>query len=378
MTWSRVIFCSRAVIPGPSAESLHVVQCCNGLAANGVDVTLVKPVKFWRPATWRHDLAGFYGLPVRFHVRRLLELPRCSLLFDSRIVGAAARSGALLYTRYLRLVREALRRRMPFVAEIHGEEDARELNLALRGIDAGLCRGIVVITEGVKQYLCRHDRRFERYLLVAPDAVDPARFDGLLSPSEPLSVGYVGSLYPGKGMEIIAPLASEIPEVEIHVYGGSPAHVASWKQRCAGARNLHFHGYVRPSEIRHCFGRFHVGLLPNQPRVVMAHGSDIGEYTSPMKLFEYMAAGRVVVASDLPVLREIIRHDENGVLVAHDDPRAWAAAIRRLSKDRALGERLAAKARDEAAHLYSYATRFERILTHIEKTTRELAGHGLQ
>jgi len=67
-------------------------------------------------------------------------------------------------------------------------------------------------------------------------------------------------------------------------------------------------------------------------------------FTSPLKLFEAMASGRPVIASDLPSIREILTHDENALLVPPGNAHALAAAIERLLSDSALSARLAARA----------------------------------
>jgi glycosyltransferase involved in cell wall biosynthesis len=79
-----------------------------------------------------------------------------------------------------------------------------------------------------------------------------------------------------------------------------------------------------------------------------------------LKLFEYLAAGRPIVASDLPALREILRDRENAWLVPADDPAALASALDAVARDRALAVRLAKTAFDEAAE-YSWDRRAERI-----------------
>ena len=84
-------------------------------------------------------------------------------------------------------------------------------------------------------------------------------------------------------------------------------------------------------------------------------------FTSPLKLFEYMAAARPIVASDLPALREVLRDGENALLVPPEDPVALAVAIRRLQEDPALAERLAGQAaRDVRA--YTWEERGRRIV----------------
>ncbi|HIC93395.1 MAG TPA: glycosyltransferase, partial [Anaerolineae bacterium] len=84
-------------------------------------------------------------------------------------------------------------------------------------------------------------------------------------------------------------------------------------------------------------------------------------FTSPMKLFEYMAAGVPIVASDLPALREVLRHGENAWLVMPGDPEALAEGLAILLRDSALSARLSAQAQQDVK-AYTWEARARRIL----------------
>ena len=88
-------------------------------------------------------------------------------------------------------------------------------------------------------------------------------------------------------------------------------------------------------------------------------------YTSPLKLFEYLAAGRAVIASDLPALREVLTDDVNAVLVEPGQPRSLAGAIDALLSDRARLDRLSRAAFDAAAG-YTWDARAERLEAVLE------------
>jgi glycosyltransferase involved in cell wall biosynthesis len=77
-------------------------------------------------------------------------------------------------------------------------------------------------------------------------------------------------------------------------------------------------------------------------------------------MFEYMAAGRAIVASDLPAIREVLQHEMNAVLVRPGDPQALSAGIQRLAADPDLAERLARQAFEDVAR-YAWERRAERL-----------------
>jgi glycosyltransferase involved in cell wall biosynthesis len=100
--------------------------------------------------------------------------------------------------------------------------------------------------------------------------------------------------------------------------------------------------------------------MPYGESVSASSGGDIAPYLSPMKLFEYLASGRPILSSDLPVLREVL-DDEFAVLLPPGDVGAWAAALEALAADPARRERLGEAGRT-AAGQYSWKARAERIL----------------
>jgi glycosyltransferase involved in cell wall biosynthesis len=89
---------------------------------------------------------------------------------------------------------------------------------------------------------------------------------------------------------------------------------------------------------------------------------------SPLKLFEYMASGKPIVASDLPVLREILVEDRNALLYPPSDPAALAECLARLLADKSLATRLADQARQDVED-FTWERRAARILAHIGAIT---------
>jgi glycosyltransferase involved in cell wall biosynthesis len=123
-----------------------------------------------------------------------------------------------------------------------------------------------------------------------------------------------------------------------------------------------FHDFVPYEDVPGYLARAGIAVVP-LPDVLMSR-----YFTSPLKLFDAMAAGAPLVASDLDSLREVLRNGENAVLVEPDSPDALAAGIRTLLDDPTLAARIACKARSEVEQ-YTWERRAERILEFLGEPT---------
>ena len=153
----------------------------------------------------------------------------------------------------------------------------------------------------------------ESQIYVAHDGADEvSNFDtkiDLLGKKQNLKVGYVGNLYKGKGMEVISSIAEKLDyDIEIHIIGGFKKDINYWKNKIIN-KNVYFYGHVPHKQISSYINALDICLLPNQ-KVVLTFGADssdnslnISDYTSPLKLFEYMSHRKAIIASNLPVLK---------------------------------------------------------------------------
>jgi glycosyltransferase involved in cell wall biosynthesis len=194
-----------------------------------------------------------------------------------------------------------------------------------------------------------------------------------INPAQPLTpppqtgapvIGYAGHLYPWKGVDVLIEALARVPGVNGLIAGGQPGERdRSRLEALARARGIgdrvEFAGWCAPREVAALLLRCQLLVLPNVRTTISER------YTSPLKLFEYLAAGRPIIASDLPALREVLTDAVNALLVPPGDPVAMAGAMARLLADPVLGDRLARQARTDAAS-YSWdarATRLEPVLS---------------
>jgi glycosyltransferase involved in cell wall biosynthesis len=190
----------------------------------------------------------------------------------------------------------------------------------------------------------------EKKLFVAPDGVNIDRFtiseskqfcrEKMGLPREKKIVLYSGHLYARKGAHTFAEAAKLLPGDTLCVFvGGTDVNIAAFRTTYGNVPNILILGH-RPYQDIPCFLRAaDVVVLPNS-----AKDEDSRLYTSPMKLFEYMASGTPIVASDVPSLREVLG-DDDCIFVAPDEPHKLAEGISTLLSDGAIGERIAGSAK---------------------------------
>lgn len=354
----KLVYAHPVRIPGQAANTVQVVKACSALEAAGCDTVLSIPLD--RPFLNRwNEIAMAYNPDCQFGLWRIPfdHLPARSLVFgglSALLTRLAARD--VLMTRSISVASAAVTAGVPTVLELHSPIDTERPAVvkrfhALVASDRLLL--LVVISDALKSHFEGRWPALAERILSAPlggERVTVVDHTATLQ-SAHFNVGYVGQIYPGKGMEIVLPLALACPWADFHIVGGSEQDIDHWRAKAGSARNLTFHGFVPHARTGSYLAAFDVVLAPYQ-RVVRGAGNDVAnlaDWMSPLKAFEYMAHGKAIVASDLPVLREILTHDETAILVPPDDATAWIRALNALKDNIDLRSRLGrgAKARME-------------------------------
>lgn len=360
-------------VPSTTANSIQVMKVCQSLAQIGHTVQLWLPGEDHHP--WEH-LAAHYGLTTPFEISRLRSEPSLKR-YDLSVRGVAAArqwSADVLYTWLPQAAWWASRQGLPTLLELHDRPTGRLGPRLLRWFAASRTpHRLLFITQALRRALeAEFNLRVpEAQAVIAPDGVDLERYLHLpaateLRPQLGLPAGllalYTGHLYPGRGMQVLEYLAQHLPQVNFVWLGGRPADVAYWRQRAAemGLRNLQVLGFIENRLIPAYQSAADVLLMPYEQVITTSSGGNTADICSPMKMFEYMAAGRAILSSDLPVLREVL-NEQNAILLPPDEPEAWGAALQRLMGEESLRQGLGRRARTDV-QAYTWQSRAQRCL----------------
>ena len=379
--------------PLERANGVQIVKTAAALARAGTETTLLVRRSDERPTA---EILALYGVEpdprltverlAVFHRRGSFRLPRASFLLraGARSIRALL-AKKIVFTRDLQLADLLLRaggRSLVYEAHaveslLYGERariygagappDPRK-QARLAGREARVWRraaGFVTTTAGIlDSFRAQHGPRDGAR--VVPNGCDlpgPEAARGLAE-EDPPRILYAGQLYPWKGVDVLLEAFAPLPCGRLVILGGLAgeadlARIRALAESLGLTERVEMPGSVPHARVAEELARAAVVVVP------FLHTSMTERHTSPLKIFEAMAAGRPIVASDLPSTREVLRDGENALLVPPGDAGALSAAMTRLLHERGLAERLAAAARAEAGK-YSWEARARSLLALFE------------
>jgi glycosyltransferase involved in cell wall biosynthesis len=337
--------------------SVHLESMVAALRAQGHAVRVVGPSAYseaslggesratallrrWLPAAAAELAELAYSIPAYLRLARAAAEFRPDAIYER--YNLFFLSGALL----------ARRLRLPFLVEVNAplaEERTRFGGLKLRRLARwterfvwrAACR-VLPVTEVLAGHVRDAGIPAAR-ITVVPNGIDLAEFPAsVLAPAKPVvTLGFVGFVRDWHGLDAvvraIAGFRGATP-LELLVVGEGPARpgLELLAAELGIADRVRFTGLAERHAVPGLVAGFDIAL---QPASVA--------YASPLKVFEYMAAGRAIVAPDQPNIREVLEHGRTALLFEAGKPRAMWAAVEQLATDPALRARLGAAARAE-------------------------------
>jgi glycosyltransferase involved in cell wall biosynthesis len=371
-----------ADLPGKMAHSIQEMRMCEAFAETGEKVVYLHGhvLGEFRKVTW-DDVADHYGLETRFAVKTFRNLfgktgrftkigtmsmagPIAAYVFLEVLAGRLGSDDVIYGRNYypLYFLTELLRfvpksRKPPVIYEHHDRIKTRFTERFFSQID-----GIVCITKKLADYTVeKHD--IERsQILVAPDGVDLTQYSSITTsearrtlnlPADRDIVMYTGNLYEMQGVETLV-RAAEGLDASIYVVGGHQEDRDRIKSRCSIPETVEFVGFVEPSSVPVYQSAADILVAP--------YAEHVREFASPLKLFEYMAAGKPIVISDHTVFKEVLTEGTSALFFESESPESLRETLNNLLDDQDLRQELGSKARSKANE-FSWFHRAEKIIS---------------
>ena len=380
---SKILYISNARIPTEKAHGIHIMKMCEAFAS-AAEFELVIPPRFNKI---KEDPFKYYGIKRNFKIKKIpcidlipwdkyfkyFGLGYLPLWLESFTFSLSVffyllfKKADIIYARDKSLLFISSFWRN-FIFEAH----TFPKNYFLYAIFLKRLKGLVVITHKLKGLFAERGMEPDK-ILVAPDGVDLKQFDikdvkeecrkKLNLPFDKKIVLYSGHLYAWKGAQILAEASKYLRnDVEIYFVGGTAEDIQKFKIQIDGYPiSIKIVGHRPHSEIPFWLKAADVLVLPNSGKEEISK-----HWTSPLKMFEYMASGGPIVASDLPSIREIL-NEENAILVEPDNPSALAQGIKDVLNNHSLSDKISRKAFLDVQQ-YTWKKRVEKICQKLINT----------
>lgn len=364
-------------LPTEKAHGLQIMKMCDAFTRHGARVTLFVPRRFNHI---KDDPFEYYAVPKSFKIVRLPCLDFLSVSASWPVFWMLSLSfyfSVWLFSLFHKFdfiySRDALAG-LFFNDIIFEAHSLPKKNWLSKKIWPRIKR-FVVLTSFIKERLIKEGIS-ESAIIVSPDAVDLEEFGSPVSADfakkelglavEKKIIGYVGSL---KTMAMEKGVSSAILALKnldksfiLCLVGGAERDIAFYTELAKKEKlseRVFFIGTVIHSAVPKYLAAFDYLVAP------FPESEHYSYFMSPLKIFEYMAAGRPIIASDLPSIREVL-NESNAVLVKPADSKELALAINRLAEDKELARKISVAATLDIKK-YTWNIRGEKILQFITK-----------
>jgi glycosyltransferase involved in cell wall biosynthesis len=331
----KLYYISSSIFPSNAANSVQVIKMCEEFSKK-----------------YKVTLYGICDIKKKVNVDEVFDIYGCKKVFELDLLSTNRnfvysiiiflklifKTNSIFYSRNYfvsALLKLAFKRNVFF--EVHTDPvNSPFYNTYLKFVVKYFGLKLISISESLKLICSKYYNIPKDRIFVSHDAADAHKFKMDINPiksNQKINVGYIGSIYPGRGVEIICELALLNPLINFNIIGGNNDLTNKLKNKYK-CNNLKFTGHIPYSNIQNYFKDQHILLGPWQNKIGISGGAiNTVDYMSPLKLFEYMASKRAIIISDLPALREVI-DEKSAILVSADNLEDWDRELKSLVKDK--------------------------------------------
>lgn len=382
----RIAYISDERFPSAHTDTQQVMKTLDALGGQGAEVDFIQPRMaqhiFKSKEDRKKEICHYYNIEGRFEIDDILSWPASGLRIEKLFHGFAAPLKALMgkydviYTRNIIPVTMVSRLRLPVLFETY-----RALPLS----NPWSWRAVKAATSGARFLGISTHSEYSRDVMIdagispdiiraVPNGFDPADFVDAPSmedarktldlPFDEKIAIYTGQIRSGKGIHTLLDMAAENKGFTMFIVGGFDNDVAELRKEISsrGLQNVQTTGQVPIKMVPTYLAAADVLVLPTTAKPLMSAGSTV----LPMKTFTYIAAGKPILAPDLPDTRGVLNHNENCLKVTPDSPTDASAALQQLFSDSELATRLASQAQKDAS-LFTWDGRAKRLLSFLEE-----------
>ncbi len=332
----KICYLANTAMPSTNASAIQIAKMCEAFAELKNNVTLITT------NASRGNIFDFYKIKTKFKFKKIQNFKKFPLGFKFylfsflSIIESIKLKPDIYITRNFFTCFLLILLKKKVVLELHHglDTEARIVRLIVKNsnfLNSKYLLKLIAITNFVKNdYVNKYSLNSDK-VIVSPSGSSIKETYKYSLNKKKLNIGYLGSLYKSRGLELIMRLAKIDPKNNYYIYGNKRHIKLSISKRIE--KNLYLNDYVAYKKIPKILLKMDLLLIPYISSITVAGDvGDITKYTSPLKLFDYLSVGRPILCSNFEVLKEIVSENKNVIFVKnYQNVFAWKKEITKLS-----------------------------------------------
>ena len=368
----KISYLFNSSIPSNLPSSLQVAKMCEGMQKKLHDVNLITPM----PGLNAKYLAKYYNIKNKFRLYKIKFFTKYPLginyyLFSLVSIFYALRLKTDLFvTRNFFTCFLLVIFKKKTIFEIHHDitTESRIVKFLFNNfkiLNSKTIIKIVAISKGVKKYLINDLGILEEKIQILPSAsgLNFRNWKGKINlKKKRLNIGYFGSLEKTKGVNFLIKLSKKDKKNNYFIFGGTNNDVEVLKKNIIN-NNLSIKSHIPYRNLKNYLLKMDVLVMPYDKKVIRSAGGigNISKYMSPLKLFDYLASGKLIIATKINSIEEIVQNKKNCILINKLDVFNWHKEIKLITKNKKKYEKIA-KSGYKLSKKYTYSLRAEKFL----------------
>ena len=361
----KVFYIADTSLTNKSAYSQHVIKMCDAFGQNITDNTiLIVP--------YEKEKINFSKLKKRFMLNSIHQLKIKSILktkisnfLERLIFGFKAsiflkdKRKSLIITRSLYASIFLSLLRINHFLEIHTELKSftKFCLIGLNFINSKYIIKIIFISKALKKFYNINNKK----IMILHDGTDPKNFKKGKKITRIKTATYIGSFYKGRGIELILKLAKNFNKINFNLYGKSN------KLSINNTKNLKIFNHIDYKKVPNILSKSDILLMPYSNDVsINANNINTANYCSPLKMFDYLASGRIIISSKLDGICEVLKHKKNSLIVNKYNYESWKKVVNNLLENKFNINKISENSLSTSKK-YSWKNRANKILTEYKK-----------
>lgn len=362
----KIAYLFNSSVPSYNASSLQVINVCHQIANYVGKITLITPNTGLKKSLYDH-----YGIYKNFKILKIKYFDKFPKGINyyffsiSSIIHALCIKPDLFITRnyFTLFLLILLRKKVVFEVHTDLKIEGKLNNFIYNNFSIFNSKNLVnliFITNSLKNYFFKKYRIKKRKISIIPSASNFKSFLPHINRNKKLKVGYFGLVNKSRGFDFILKLSKIDKNNEYHIVGGLNKDINFYKLKYPN-KNLSLNSYLTHKKVRDYIRKMDLLLLPYEKKVLVSGNvGDIGKFTSPIKLFDYLASSKPIMASSLPVFKEILSNKKNCIFVNDLNIYKWKLEINKFSKSINLRQ-IISKNNFNLSKNYTYKKRVQRM-----------------